>query len=316
MRALIAAAFLLSCMSVAVSAPKPIARLQLPCESRYQDLSPTGTQVAVHCKDRSLRLIDVPSGKEQHVFSVEQRVNSSAYSPDGRWFAAGFDDGMVEVISAAGGAPPKRWKAGSRRIDTLYLFPDGKTIVVGAVDQPAQVWEITDTPVQRATLPFDFGGLIASVVSHDGKVLVTAGDDTVIRWYDTVSWEKTREYRGFLLETFALTFTPDGKNVLAGGADSRITLLDAVTAERVRQLPSESGSYIVGIDILGDTQRAATVYLDGAGEKPPHQLVWDLKTANAVPIKADAPLTCGGVVGGRLWICSAQGNSVNVSQYE
>jgi WD40 repeat protein len=316
MRRLIGAAFALLCAWSAFGASKPIATVQLPCESRYQELSPSGTQVAVHCKDRSLHVVDVPEGKEQRVFAAEQRANSFVYSPDGSWFAVGFEDGTVEVDPSRGAAPSKRWKAGSRRIDTLYFLPDAKAIVVGPVDHPAQVWELPDTPKLRATLPFDFGGLIACVASPDGKLLVAAGDDTVIRWYDTATWHKSREYRGFLLETFALTFTPDGKHLLAGGADSRITVLDAATAKEVRQLPAEPGSYIVGIDVLGSTQRAATVYLDGAGEKPPHQLIWDLATVKSVTLKSDSPLTCGGVVGNKLWVGSADGKTLTLSQYD
>lgn len=316
MRALIAATFLMLCTSAMAGTSKPITRVQLPCESRYQTLSPTGTQVAVQCRDRSVHVVEVPEGTEQRVFTAEQRPNTYVFSRDGGWFAVGLEDGTVEVVPTRGSGQSTHWKAGPRRIDALYFFPDAKAIVVGAVDHTVQVWAITGAPELRATLAFDFGGLTACDVSPDGKLLVTAGGDTVIRWYDTATWQKTGEYRGFLLETFALTFTPDGKHVLAGGADARITELDTATAKEVRQLPAEAGSYIVEIDMLGDRQRAATLYLDGSGEKPPHGLVWDLTTAQAVPVKADKPITCGGIVGGRLWVCSADGKTLTMSLYE
>ena len=316
MRTLAAVGFLGLCVAASAQPSKQITSVQLPCESRYQELSPTGAQVAVQCKDRSLHVVDVPAGTEQRVFPAEQRANSYVFSKDGSWFAVGFEDGTVEVAPSRGTTPSKRWKAGPRRIDALYFFPDAKSIVVGAVDHTVQVWAITGTPALQATLPFDFGGLTACDVSPDNKLLVTAGGDTVIRWYGTGTWQKLREYRGFLLETFALSFTPDGKQVLAGGADSRITVLDTATAKEVRQLPPEPGSYIVGIDVVGDSQRAATVYFDGAGEKPPHELVWDLTTAKAVPVKADRPLTCGGIIEGKVWVCSADGKTLTMSQYE
>jgi len=315
MRQIIAAAFLLLCVS-AMGASKPIARVQLPCESRYQELSPSGTQLVVHCKDHSVRVVSVPEGTERHVFPAEQHANSFIYSQDGSWLAVGFDDGAVEVLPSQGTAPSKRWKPSARRIDALYFFPDAKTIVVGPVDSPAQVWDLADTPALRATLPFEFGGLIACSVSPDGKLLVAAGDDTVLRWYDTATWKKTHENREFLLETFALTFTPDGKHVLAGGADARITVLDAATARHLGQFPPEAGSSVTAIDFLGDKQRAVTVYFDDAGEKPPHELLWDIATAKSAALKSDAPLTCGAVVGGKLWVCSADGKTLTMSQYE
>ena len=98
--------------------------------------------------------------------------------------------------------------------------------------------------------------------------------------------------------TFALTFTPDGKHVLAGGADARITVLDVATAKPLHQVPPEAGSYVVEINFLGDRQHTATFYFDNAGERAPHALLWDTATAKSAALKSDAPLGCGTVVGG------------------
>ena len=87
----------------------------------------------------------------------------------------------------------------------------------------------------------------------------------VLRWYDTATWKKTNANHEFLRESFALAFTPDGKQVLVGGADVRLTVLDPATAKQVRVLPAEAGPYIVSLEPLGN-QQAATVYLEDAGE--------------------------------------------------
>ena len=59
-----------------------------------------------------------------------------------------------------------------------------------------------------------------------------------------------------------------------------------------------------------------TVYLDDAGEKPPHALLWDIATVKSATLNSDAPLTCGAVVGGKLWVCSADGKTLTMSQYD
>lgn len=312
------ATFLLMCVSPAILASQSRTKVPLPCESQYQVISPTGIQMAVQCKDQSLHVVDIPDGKEQTIFSAEQRANtfSPVYSQDGHWLAVGFEDGSVEVISSGNTTAPRHWKAGPHRVDVLYFFPDPKTLFVGPVDSPGQIWDLTGTPTLRATLPVDFGGMNVCAASPDGKLLVAAGDDTVIRWFDTATWQRVREYRGLLLETFALAFTADGKHVLAGGVDSRITVLDAASATQVRRLLPETGSFIFAIDILGDKQRAWAVYLDDAGEKPPHGLFWDLATAKSVPLNSESPLTCGTVVGGKLWLCATNGTALTISQYE
>ena len=316
MRNALAAASLAVCSSIVSVAAQPIAQVQLPCESRYQALSPTGTQAAVYCQDHSVHLVGIPDGAQRQILPADGHANALAYSPDGRWLAAGFEDGSVELIAIQESAASKHWTADSHRIDGLYFFPNSKFLVVAPVDSPGQVWELTDTPTKRASLPVDFGGIAACAASPDGKTLVAAGDDTVVRWYDTATWQKKQEYSGFLLETFAVAFTPDGKQVLAGGADSRITVLDAASAKPIRQLPTDSGSSIANIQLLGDGQRAATRYFDNAGEKPPHAAIWNLQTAQPVALKYDSPPTCGRVVAGKLWVCQTEGQKLTISQHE
>lgn len=314
MRKLSVAALVL-CTSTMALAAQPVAKVQLPCESNSQELSPTGAQLAVRCKDHSLQLVDLPAGTAHTVLPTGQGANTLAYSPDGHWLAAGFTDGDVEVIATGDPASHRRWKADSHRIDLLYFSPNGKDLFVGPVDSPGQVWELSQTPTRRATLPIDFGGISAVAASPDGKLLVAVGDDTVLRWYDTASWQKTRDYRGFLLETFALHFTTDGKQLLAGGADARLTIFDVASGKQLRQMPPESGASVAFIDVLGNGQ-TAVVYFDDAGEKPPHALLWDLATLTSAPIKADAPPTCGGVVAGKLQVCTVDGKTLTLSQYQ
>ncbi len=317
MRKLIAVAVLGMCGMANARGVKPITRVPLPCESEYQRLSPRATQVAVQCKDHSLHLLNIPQGTEQRVFAADQGVNDYAFvfSPDGRWLAVGFDDGEVEVVQAAGSSPGKRWQADSRRIDTLRFLPDGNSIIVGRLNGPAQVWEISGTPTVLATLQSDFGGLTACDVSPDGKLLVTADGDTVIRWYDTATWQRVREFRGFKLETFGLAFTRDGKQVLAGGADPQITVLDSATAKAVRLLPPDAG-VIYEIDVLNDGRRAVAVYGDAEGVKPPHEVMFSLQAGTATALRTDPPLSCGRVIRDKFWVCSAQGKSLNVYPYE
>jgi WD40 repeat protein len=315
MRKWIVAAFLMMSVTAAM-ANQTIATVQLPCESGFQLLSPAGAQLVAECKDSSLYLVDIPQGTAQSIVPPKSGQNTFAYSPDGQWVAVGFNDGSVSVFSRSAKVPPKHWTADSHRIDLLHFFPDSKSLFVGPVDSSGTVWDITGTPTQTATLPVDFGGIDACAVSPDGKLLVAAGDDTMIRWYDTATWKKTREYRDFLLETFVLAFTADGKQLLAGGADARLTIFDTATGKQVRQLPPEAGSSVGILNVLGNTPRVVTVYFDNAGNKPPHALLWDLATTTSVAMKSDAPPTCGGAVGSKLWVCTTDGKALTISQRE
>ena len=94
----------------------------MPCESQYQVLSRTGIQMAVQCKDQSLHVVDIPDGKEQTIFSAEQRANTSSpvYSQDGHWLAVGFEDGGDTHIR--------------RHVAMANFTADGKYVLAGGAD--------------------------------------------------------------------------------------------------------------------------------------------------------------------------------------
>jgi WD40 repeat protein len=297
------------------SAMKSAATVALPCESPFQMISPTGDQVALWCNDHTVRLVDTSSGKTEHTFSGESRITAYDYSRDGRWFAVGLWDGAVEVVSTSGAAEAKQWKSDTHRIHALKFLPDSSGIVVGPLDRPGQIWDLRGTPKQLATLHSDFAGLLACNFSPDGKLLVTADGDTVIRFYDAATWKTLHEYRGLTLETFAVAFTTDGKRVLIGGPDDRITVLDSATGAELEKLPKEAD--VVGrILPFGNNGQARILYFDGDGKGPEHDSIWDVKTAKSVPLTAERPLTGIGVVGDRLWLSSANGKVLDIWVYE
>ena len=299
------------CAPPASAGMKAVASVPMPCESHFQIISPTGEQVAALCSDHTLRLVNVASGTTQHTFDAAARVSQFNYSRDGRWFAVGLRDGTVEVVPTSGTAEPKRWKGDTRRIRTLEFLPDSTGIVVGASDRPGEIWDLRGTPKHMATLHSDFAGLLACSFSPDGRLLATADGDTVVRFYDTTTWKMVREYRGLTLESFAVAFTSDGKRTEVGGPDDHITELDSATGAEVQKL-SKDPEVIEQILPFGSDGRAAILYVDGDGMKPPHQSIWSVSTAKSELLAAEPPLTGGGVVGGKLWVSSPKEKSLDI----
>src|ERR1700734_2269089 len=179
---------ILLCLAVSLARPaassemKSATTVSLPCESSSQLISPKGDQVALRCTDHTVRLVNVSSGTTEHTFGAEPRITTYTYAHDGRWFAVGLGDGAVEVVQTSGPGEPKRWKSDTQRIETIEFLPDSSGIVVGPLDRPGQIWDLRATPKQLATLHSDFAGLLGCDFSPDGKLLVTSGGDTAIRF--------------------------------------------------------------------------------------------------------------------------------------
>jgi WD40 repeat protein len=304
------------CCSVAIHAAelKPIATVRLPCESPYQFVSPSGEQIAVRCTDHSIRLVDIATGREQHVFSSDDHVTEYSFSRDGRWFAVGLRDGSAEIVPTSGSGEPKRWKATTRGVSVIEFLADDNFILIAGNDEPGQIWDVSDIPKVRATLHSDFAGLTASAVSPDGKQLATAEGDTVLRVYDTSTWKTTREYPDLKLETFAIAFTDDGKSLLAGGVQDYISLFDLSSGNETHRLGGEVGS-VIEIMPLDDNERAVTMYFNEDTLKR-HWAVWNLETLKTESLATEHPFTGGGIVRGKRWFASAAGKSLQIWEYQ
>ncbi len=294
---------------------KPAATVPLPCDSPSQMISPTGDRVALWCKDHTVRLMNLGSRTTERTFGPEPHVSEVSYSRNGRWFAVGFGDGTVEVVPTSGTAEAKRWKSDTRSIRALEFLPDSSGIVVAALDDPGQIWDLRGAPKQVATLHSDFAGLTACSFSPDGKLLVTADGDTAIRFYDTSTWKMLHEYRGLALETFAVAFTVDGKRVLLGGPDDHITVLDSATGAELQKLPQESD--VIGrISPFGSAGQAAVLYFDVDGKRPEHLSIWNVNTAKSVPLTVEHPPTGSAIVNGKLWLSTSNGKVLDIWVYE
>jgi len=294
---------------IAVSAQAGTARIALPCEFRDPQISPTGEQVLALCKDETLHLFNLPSGKEERAIPGGKKVRSYQFSPDGKNFAVGFKDGSVQVYASAVQAAPVQFKI-AEAVDDINFLPGNKALVISAHMSAGQVWDISGTPRQVATLATDFDGLTTVAVSPDGKWVATCGADTVVRLWDTANWKLKSEYRKYLLEPFAAAFTQDGKWLLVGGADQQITILDAGTLAEVRKLPAQADP--LGLIAALDANHVAVLYFDADGRKPLHFDRWDLQAGKRQPITAESEIKGCAAVKGKFWLAGVDGKELQL----
>lgn len=293
---------------------KPVSSMRMPCVSQRQSLSPKGGVVAFFCEDHSVLLVDASSGATLHSFPAVPAVLGSTFSRDDRWFAVLHPGGEVEVVPAAAASPAtaRKFKLQGNLRDIDFL-PDGSGFLATVDNGPGQVWDTRGTPKQIATLHNDFGRLTANCFSPDGRLLVTADGDTVIRFYDTANWRPLHEYRGRLLETFTVEFTPDGKHVLLGGADDTIALLDTAGSEERR---TEKDPFVPFVIVpFGSSGQALVHYFDADGKAADYQAIWSRENGKSTPLKLDGAVTSARAINGQLWLVTTKGNQLQIAEY-
>jgi WD40 repeat protein len=300
-------AFLLCAAAAYGQAP---IKMALPCETTTQEISPTGKHVAIRCKDHTVHVLEIPSGRTIITLGAADDYRVFAFSSNDKWVGAGTGKGEVGVVDISAHATPKRWHVADTNIEFVKFVSD-RALVAAPVGGPGQVWDFSSTPTQKATLDTDFAGVTAAGISPDAKMLVTTGADTVVRFYDTATWKKVHEFRELILEPFAAVFSADGKYAIVGGADGQLTLLDASMGNKAKALPVQPDP-IGEIDSI-DPDHVAVVYFDADGIKPPHLQLWDLQAGTSRPVAMDEKVTGGRVVNGQIWFATVNAHALELS---
>lgn len=181
-------------------------------------------------------------------------IDRLATSPTGTTAAAVSVDGAVWVWNLAGGGGERLGTIGGRATDLIYARD--RQVVVGATDGTVTWWgpgpgpraslaaAITDLDVDaggervvaataggpvtlfdhdggvRATWPGHAGGTEAVAISPDGALVVSGGQDRVLRVWSTANPSAPPQELGPLPDdTRAIAFAPAGDRVVAGGDD-------------------------------------------------------------------------------------------------
>jgi WD40 repeat protein len=210
---------------------------------------------------RELALEAASRGVARHVLRHGDEVTGGAFTPDGTRFVSADAAGLVRVWSVDGTLRSQRKRRAG--ITRLRLSPDGRR--VATVDRQGHL-ELGGLDDEPQALGGASGAITALVFSPDGSALAAAGEDGVVRWWDTTTRtaRTLSRHRGAV---YALAFSPDGGRLASVGWDKTVRLWDARGAGRV---VGTQATEVAQLAFHPDGQRLATAGLDG------RVWLWDL----------------------------------------
>ncbi len=256
-------------------------------------------------------------------------VAALAFSPDGRWFLTGGEDGKARLFSTASPFRPTRFSHPGPVCSVAFnRADDGATFLTGCADGKARLWRCdrTSEPVvfahggelraaaisrsgrHRATAGgrearlWDRGGALLHKLVHEGEVealafspdarwLATASADGAARLWDTNIGRLVArlEHRAGVT---SLAFRPDGKALLTGARDERARVWDTTTSQVAGQVLRCSGCPEV-VAFAPDGRS-----LLAGGRQGPVR-VWEALPADGAPIAGpEKGIRLGGSAGG------------------
>ncbi len=152
-------------------------------------LSPDGRSCLVLDADGSGRLVHLASGHETRFPFRLRQVSGTAFSPDGRWFAAVSILGVGQLWDTASGrmhAPLQGFLQGTH---SVAFSPDGQRLAIGSNGNEAiKLWDI-ESVQELLTLPGQGSMFNATAFSPDGSVLASANSEGLLHLWRAPSLE-------------------------------------------------------------------------------------------------------------------------------
>jgi hypothetical protein len=164
------------------------------------------------------------------------RVNSVAFSPDGKTIASGSYHGFVQLSDAASGKQLRFFYASHSKhgwIGSVVFSPDGKTIASGSLDGVVKLWDVTSGK-PTATFTGHSNAVGSLAFSPDGKTIASGSWDKSVKLWDAASGKLLTTFTGHTDQVRSVAFSPDGKTIASGSYDGSVKLWDAATGFHMR----------------------------------------------------------------------------------
>jgi WD40 repeat protein len=99
-----------------------------------------------------------------------------------------------------------------------------------------------DALARMGSTRFRHGSWVYRVLfSRDGKTIISAGADRMIRFWEASSGKQVRQLSGHTSAIHSLTLSPDGKTLASAGTDETIRLWDVTSGKEIRRIQAPIG---------------------------------------------------------------------------
>lgn len=195
-------------------------------------LSPDGLTLASAAWDGTVRLWPLRGGNPRVLDQHRGNVNAVAYLPDGTLASAGYDG---TLLLHKGENAPRAIPIG---VPLNALASAGDELVVAAAD--GQLRFVNPSTGAIVAIPVSEVPLVALAASADGKRIGAAGFRGALVLVNREMRTISRRMVGPAFPLWSLAFSPDGSEILTGGADRLVRRWRVETGEPVNPVVTEA----------------------------------------------------------------------------
>lgn len=232
---------------------------------------PDGKTLVSVSRDRTIRVWDVDSKKEKQLIKdLPTNVKGLAIS-DGKIFASTgkWDkekkawEGEIRILDVSGKTLGSL-KGHSETIESIVISKDGKVLASASDDQLGKLWDIAAAK-GSGELKGHTKAIHAIALSADGKKVATASADGSVKIWNAADGKDLTTIKTAETETKSVdpkskketvtkipgrafttvTFSPDGKKLVAGNLDGEIRIIDAEDGKEIATNKAHEGVWAI-----------------------------------------------------------------------
>ena len=200
--------------------------------------SPDGARLAAACPDNSIRVYELPSGREQVVIQQHADwVNAIAFSQDGAQIASASRDRTARVFDAKTGELETTYTGHDGPVQAIVFSPDGKLVCSAGRDKKLYVWDVKEGKKTNEISTAE-GEILKLVVDHNH--LFSCGADKLVREYDFSGKEK-RTFGGHKDWIYSLAIDSARRRLATGAFDGEVRLWNLESGDLIRAFYAAPG---------------------------------------------------------------------------
>lgn len=178
------------------------------------------------------------------------------FSKDSRWFAV-CDEFLVSFWDPATGKRVRNLFESAQPATTspaamldlrppiptsLAITPDGKQIAIGYWSGELEWWNLDAGTRSELLTEAHGGGILTTAFSHDGRRLITAGTDRVVKLWDVETHREILSFEGNTGQVSQAMFTPDDRRIVSCSEDGTMRVWDRGPLDNPSAAPSTQPS--------------------------------------------------------------------------
>ena len=142
------------------------------------DYAPSGETIAYGTLSNGVMIVDGKTGRPIKHLPLPAPVGDIAFSPDGRWLAAGSDDNKIRLWRTSDYELGKTLEGHAGYVNGVAFSPDGRLLVSGSHDKQLGIWDIQSGQVKLLQghqgivlrVRMNSSGTLIASISWDGTV--------------------------------------------------------------------------------------------------------------------------------------------------